>query len=145
VNVTIKSGTNQLHGSVFERNTNNELAAVHNYFSPASLNRNPKNIFNQYGFVLGGPIWIPKLVGKDKLFFFLDYQGTKRRQYAHATNLTPPTAAMRTGDFSADSTIIYDPLTGNSDGTGRTPFAGNTVPRTGSPRRPPKWRLFFRR
>jgi hypothetical protein len=129
VNVTIKSGTNQLHGSVFERNTNNQLAAVHNYFSPASLNRNPKNIFNQYGFALGGPIWIPKVVhGKDKLFFFLDYQGTKRRQYAQATNLTLPTAAMRTGDFSATGTTIYDPLTGNPDGTGRTPFGGNTIP-----------------
>jgi hypothetical protein len=129
VNVTIKTGTNQLHGSLFERNTNNQLAAVHNYFSPASLNRNPKNIFNQYGFAFGGPVWIPKVIhGKDKLFFFLDYQGTKRRQYAQSTNLTLPTAAMRTGDFSATGTTIYDPLTGNSDGTGRTPFAGNIVP-----------------
>jgi hypothetical protein len=129
VNVTIKTGTNQLHGSVFERNTNNEFAAVHNYFSPASLNRNPKNIFNQYGFALGGPVWIPKVIhGKDKLFFFLDFQGTKRRQYAQSTNLTLPTAAMRTGDFSATSTTIYDPLTGNADGTGRTPFAGNIIP-----------------
>ncbi|HEV3197927.1 MAG TPA: TonB-dependent receptor [Bryobacteraceae bacterium] len=129
VNVTIKSGTNQLHGSVFERNTNNELAAVHNYFSPASITRNSKNIFNQYGFSLGGPVWIPKVIhGKNKLFFFLDYQGTKRRQYAQATNLTLPTAAMRTGDFSATGTTIYDPFTGNPDGTGRTPFAGNLIP-----------------
>jgi hypothetical protein len=127
VNVSIKSGTNALHGSLFERNTNNQLAAVNNYFShPGRL---PKNIFNQYGFALGGPIWIPKVVhGKDKLFFFLDYQGTKRRQYASATNLTLPTAAMRTGDFSAISTIIYDPLTGNPDGTGRTPFVNNVIP-----------------
>jgi hypothetical protein len=127
VNVTIKSGTNQLHGSVFERNTNNELAATNNYFvHPGRLS---KNIFNQYGFSIGGPIWIPKIVhGKDKLFFFMDYQGTKRRQFAAAPNLTLPTAAMRTGDFSAVSTIIYDPLTGNPDGTGRTPFAGNIVP-----------------
>jgi hypothetical protein len=43
-------------------------------------------------------------------------------------NLTLPTAAMRTGDFSATGTIIYDPLTGNADGTGRTPFPGNTIP-----------------
>ncbi len=42
-----------------------------------------KNIFNQYGFAVGGPIWIPKIVhGKNKLFCFMDYQGTKRRQYA---------------------------------------------------------------
>src|SRR5579883_2872614 len=129
VNVMIKSGTNQLHGSLFERNTNNDLAAVHNYFSPASLNRNPKNIFNQYGFSLGGPVWIPKVIhGKDKLFFFLDWQETKRRQFATTPNLTLPTDAMRKGDFSAVSTVIYDPLTGNPDGTGRTPFAGNVIP-----------------
>jgi hypothetical protein len=129
VNVTIKSGTNQLHGSIFERNTNNKLAAVHNYFTPASVSRNPKNIFNQYGFSIGGPVWIPKIVhGKNKLFFFMDYQGTKRRQFATTPNLTLPTSAMRTGDFSAVSTIIYDPLTGNPDGSGRTPFGGNTIP-----------------
>jgi len=127
VNVTIKSGTNQLHGSVFERNTNNDFAAVNNYFvHPGRLS---KNIFNQYGFSLGGPIWIPKVVhGTDKLFFFLDYQGTKRRQFAATPNKTLPTAAMRTGDFSAVSTVIYDPLTGNPDGSGRTPFAGNILP-----------------
>ena len=142
VNVIIKSGTNQLHGSIFERNTNNQLAAVHNYFSPAALTRNPKNIFNQYGFSLGGPIWIPKIVhGKDKLFFFLDFQGTKRRQFAQATNLTLPTDAMRKGDFSGipgctvnGSVVtpcpIYDPLSGNPDGTGRTPFNGNIIPQS---------------
>ncbi len=127
VNVTIKSGTNQLHGVLFERNTNNDMAAVNNYFShPGRL---AKNIFNQYGFAIGGPIWIPHVVhGKDKLFFFADYQGTKRRQYASAINQTLPTDAMRKGDFSGISTIIYDPLTGNPDGTGRTPFAGNIIP-----------------
>ena len=108
--------------------------------------RNPKNVFNQYGFALGGPIWIPKIVnGKNKLFFFLDYQGTKRRQYAAAPNLTLPTAAMRTGDFGATGTTIYDPLTGNPDGTGRTPFVGNVVPSnrgSGCPSFPtwPSWR-----
>ena len=128
INVAIKSGTNQYHGVAFERNQNNEMTAV-NYFSHTSpLN---KNIFNQYGFAFGGPVWIPKLVhGKNKFFFFLDYQGTKRRQYAASTNLTLPTAAMRTGDLSATGVTIYDPLTGNADGTGRTPFANNTIPST---------------
>ena len=126
VNVQIKSGTNQLHGAVFEYNQNNDMTAV-NYFSHTSpLN---KNIFNQYGFAVGGPIWIPKIVhGKNKLFFFADFQGTKRRQYAATTNLTLPSQAMRTGDFSATGVTIYDPLTGNANGTGRTPFAGNIVP-----------------
>ena len=128
-NVTIKSGTNSLHGVVYENNQNQKLEAVNNYFShPGRLG---KNIFNNYGFALGGPIYIPKVVnGKNKLFFFLDFMGTKRRQYTASSNLTLPTAAERTGDFSATPATIYDPLTGNADGTGRTPFAGNQIPQS---------------
>ncbi|MGD0872709.1 MAG: TonB-dependent receptor [Bryobacteraceae bacterium] len=127
INVIIKSGTNNLHGVAFERNTNNDFQAINNYFShPGRL---AKNIQNQYGFAIGGPVWIPKIVhGKNKLFWFMDYEGTKQSQYAADPNLTLPTAAMRTGDFSAAPTIIYDPLTGNPDGTGRTPFPNNTIP-----------------
>jgi hypothetical protein len=126
VNVTIKSGTNQFHGVMFERNQNNDMTAV-NYFAHTSpLN---KNVFNQFGFAFGGPVWLPKIYnGKNKLFFFLDYQGTRRNQYAASTNLTLPTAAMRTGDFSSQGTVLYDPLTGNADGTGRQPFPGNVIP-----------------
>jgi hypothetical protein len=127
INVTIKSGTNNLHGSLFERNTNNDFDAINNYFThPGRL---AKNIQNQFGFSAGGPVWIPKIVhGKDKLFWFMDYESTRQSQYAADPNLTLPTAAMRTGDFSATGTTIYDPLTGNADGTGRTPFAGNVIP-----------------
>ncbi len=127
INVAIKSGTNQLHGSLFERNTNQDFDAVNNYFShPGRL---AKNILNQYGFTIGGPVWIPKVVhGKDKLFWFMSYEGTKQNQFATTPNLTLPTAAMRTGDFSGTGVVIYDPLTGNADGTGRTPFAGNIIP-----------------
>ena len=127
INVTIKSGTNNLHGVLFERNTNQDFAAVNNYFThPGRL---AKNIQNQYGFAVGGPVWIPKIIhGKDKLFWFMDYEGTKQSQYAADPNLTLPTAAMRTGDFSATGTIIYDPLTGNPDGTGRQPFGNNMIP-----------------
>jgi hypothetical protein len=129
INVTIKSGTNNLHGVLFERNTNAQFAAVNNYFShPGRL---AKNVQNQYGFAVGGPVWIPKIVhGKNKLFWFMDYEGTKQSQFATTPNLTLPTAAMRTGDFSATGTVVYDPMTGNPDGTGRTPFAGNIVPST---------------
>lgn len=68
VNVVIKSGTNNLHGVAFERNTNNDFDAINNYFShPGRL---AKNIQNQYGFALGGPVWIPKVIhGKNKLFW----------------------------------------------------------------------------
>jgi hypothetical protein len=127
INVIIKSGTNNLHGVAFERNTNNDFDAINNAFSrPGRL---AKNIQNQYGFAIGGPVWIPKIIhGKNKLFWFMDYEGTKQSQFASDANLTLPTAAMRTGDFSATGTTIYDPLTGNADGTGRTPFPGNIVP-----------------
>lgn len=127
INVSIKSGTNNLHGVMFERNTNNALTAINNYFShPGRL---AKNIQNQYGFAVGGPVWIPKVIhGKDKLFWFMSFEGTKQSQFATTPNLTLPTAAMRTGDFSSTGVVIYDPLTGNPDGTGRTPFAGNVIP-----------------
>src|SRR3984957_12527129 len=86
INVSIKSGTNNLHGVLFERNTNNDLTAVNNYFShPGRL---AKNIQNQYGFAIGGPIWIPKIVhGKNKLFWFMSYEGTKQNQFASDPNL----------------------------------------------------------
>ena len=130
-NVTIKSGTNNLHGVVYENNQNQKLEAVNNYFThPGRLG---KNIFNNYGFALGGPIYIPKVVnGKNKLFFFLDFMGTKRRAYSSDPNLTLATTAMRGGDFSATpgAALIYDPLTGNADGTNRTPFAGGIIPQS---------------
>jgi hypothetical protein len=113
----------------FENNQNQKLEAVNNYFShPGRLG---KNIFNNYGFALGGPIYIPKVInGKNKLFFFLDFAGTKRRAYSADPNLTLPSTAERTGDLSATPATIYDPLTGNADGTGRTPFAGNIIPQS---------------
>lgn len=127
VNVAIKSGTNQLHGSFFERNTNNDFDAVNNYFShPGRLS---KNIQNQFGFALGGPVWIPKIYnGKNKLFWFMSYESTRQVQYAADPNLTLPSTAMRSGNFSATGVTIYDPLTGNSNGTGRTPFPNDMIP-----------------
>ena len=131
VSVTTKSGTNELHGVAFERNTNNDFAAINNYFShPGRLS---KNVQNQFGFAVGGPIWIPKIVhGKNKLFWFMDQERVSQVQYAADTNLTLPTVAMRTGDFSgvlaSVGTVIYDPLTGNTNGTGRTPFPDNMIP-----------------
>jgi hypothetical protein len=127
INVVTKNGTNELHGSAFERNYNNDFYAVNNYFSHPG--RQAKNIFNQYGFAIGGPIWIPKIVhGKNKLFWFMDYENTKNVQYGSDVNLTLPTSAFRNGDFSATGTPVYDPLTGNADGTGRTQFPLNMVP-----------------
>ncbi len=123
VNVTTKSGSNELHGSVFEFLRNEKLDAK-NFFDPPG----PKPPFkrNQYGFAVGGPVFLPKLFnGKNRVFFFTDYEGTKIR-VTSTDKRTIPTLGMRTGDFSDLLTqrnfAIVDPKTGN-------PFDGNLIPR----------------
>lgn len=119
VNVQIKSGTNQFHGSIHEFHTNSRLKARNYfYYQPGTL---PKNIFNQYGGTFGGPVI------KNKLFFFGSWEGTKRRQNASAFR-TLPTAALRQGDFSGTGARIYDPATGNANGSGRTLFPNDRIP-----------------
>ena len=119
ISVQIKSGTNDLHGSAFLYNTNNKVIAKP-FFLPQGQ-RNPKYIFNQFGATVGGPI------KKNKLFYFAAYEGTTRREFANQFG-TMPTTAMRSGDLSATDRPIYDPLTGDDQGRGRTPFAGNVLP-----------------
>src|SRR5437764_13954003 len=125
VNVTTKAGTNDLHGSAFEFLRNEKLDAK-NFFDPPDR---PKPPFkrNQYGFAVGGPVWIPKILnGRNKVFFFTDYEGTKIGQSNTATS-TIPTLLMRTGDFRELLTLrkppvaIADRITGN-------PFPGNIIP-----------------
>src|SRR3954466_2108350 len=115
-NVTLRSGTNALKGSGFVFG-NNEKTNSANFFSRA----NPPTSYVQGGFTLGGPI------AKNKLFFFGDYQRTADHG-GRTQRATIPPMAFRTGDFSSASTIIYDPATGNADGSGRTPFPGNVIP-----------------
>lgn len=119
VNVQIKSGTNDIHGSLFGFHADNALKAKP-FFLPAGQ-RKPKYINNQFGGSLGGPIV------RDRLFYFGSWEGSYNRQSA-ATFATVPTAAMRAGDFSAAPNPIYDPLTGNSNGSGRAAFAGRIIP-----------------
>jgi hypothetical protein len=78
-------------------------------------------IFNQFGGTIGGPI------KRNKLFYFLSYDGVISRQ-SYSTFTTVPTDRAKTGDLSESKTPIYDPATGNPDGTGRTPFPGNQIP-----------------
>jgi hypothetical protein len=115
-NVTLKSGTNTYKGSAFAFG-NTEATLASGYFS----HLRPDTKYLQSGFTMGGPI------KKQKLFFFGDFQHTLD-DLGRATRATIPTPAFRNGDFSAAPTIIYDPLTGNADGTGRTPFPGNIIP-----------------
>lgn len=126
VNVSIKSGTNDLHGSAFWYNNNHKLNAK-SFFLPQG-ERNPKFIFNQFGGTVGGPIV------KNKFFYFLAYEGSTQREFANRF-ANVPTVAMRAGDMSESLDAkgaplpIYDPLTGNlSTGANRTPFTNNQVP-----------------
>lgn len=118
INVTIRSGSNQFHGGVWELNSNNAWRA-RNFFNFNS--RVPKSILNQYGYRLGGPVW------KDKLFFYTDYEGVRQRDNA-TTLASVPVAALRTGDFSSTGTALYDPATGVAAGTGRLPYPANRIP-----------------
>ena len=126
--VVLKSGTNQFRGSVFAFG-NTEATQARSFFaSPTS--KKPETKYQQFGATLGGPIV------KDKLFFFTDYQRTVDNLGQLRQVVIPPTE-WRNGDFSTATTIIYDPATGNPDGTGRTPFPGNVIPaEPHQPRRP---------
>jgi hypothetical protein len=121
VSVQIKSGTNDIHGSMFEYHNNNNTKA-RPFFLPANRDK-PKWVANQFGGTIGGPII------KNKLFFFGSYEGSTDRQFAARTDLTVPNEAMRRGDLSGSPTPIYDPLTGDpATGANRTPFPGNIIP-----------------
>ena len=131
LNVTIKSGTNDLHGTAYEFLRNSDLDA-NNFFNNA--NGAPIAPFkqNQFGFSIGAPILIPKIYnGKNRTFFFFDYQGTRIRT-GDTFLATVPTDAMRVGNFSAVNGVafntIYDPNTGtiNASGDAVGPYA---VPR----------------
>ena len=114
INVIVKTGTNQFHGSVWEYNQLFNTNA-RPYVNTALVQpRVPKNIFNQFGFSIGGPVYIPKiLTGKKKLFFFQDFERTTRRQLITG-QATVPTTQMLGGDFSqvTGTTTLYDPQPG---------------------------------
>jgi hypothetical protein len=118
VNVFIKSGTNQYHGNAWEYNQISALKA-RNYFYYGATN--PKNIVNQFGGNFGGPI------RKNKLFFFADWEETNKKANVSAFE-TVATDPLRQGNFAGTGTTIYDPSTGNANGTARVPFAGNVTP-----------------
>jgi hypothetical protein len=128
VDVITKSGTNQFHGSLFEFLRNSAMDS-RNFFSPKGT-AFPTFRLNQFGGSFGGPLSIPKIYhGKNKTFFFVDYEGY-RRDAQQLTLGNIPTARERTGDFG-ETSAIYDPTTTVSNGAGgftRTPFTGNRIP-----------------
>ncbi len=120
VTFATKSGTNQFHGSLFEYMQNDALdATVFNFSEKA-----PKH-FNTFGGSVGGPIIIPHLYdGKDRTFFFFDYEGNRRRT-SDPQLLLVPTNAERSGNLNAfvaaEGNTLIDPFTGR-------PYPNNTIP-----------------
>src|SRR3954469_1992792 len=100
VNVVMRGGTNQLHGSAYEFNQINKFAATP-FFTNKAGGKKSALIYNQWGMTAGGPVWLPKVYnGKDKVFWFFGYEGI-HDALPEAQNVTVPTAAERAGDFSA--------------------------------------------
>ncbi|HYR85855.1 MAG TPA: TonB-dependent receptor [Terriglobia bacterium] len=111
-----KSGTNSVHGGLFE-NLQNTVLNARNPFSSIR----PKTIMNNFGFFLGGPVAFPGLYkGRDKTFFFMAYEGLRLPKQTVVVE-SVPSLALRNGDLSAYSAAIKDPNTG-------LPFSGNQIP-----------------
>ena len=118
LNVVIKSGTNQFHGSVFEFFQNSYLNAQ-NFFATT---KTPSAKYNQPGATFGGPI------KKNKLFFFGDYQLTDSRT-PNVYRSSVPVAGEADGNFSVSGVkTIYDPNTYDAVKNTRLPFPGNIIP-----------------
>lgn len=138
INVSTRAGTNALHGSVFEFLRNDALDA-NEFFNKRAGRETPPFRMNQFGFALGGPVTLPKLYsGKDRTFFFADYQGTKWvRGDTFLTSV--PTDLQRRGDYTqtlnqrGQRMIVYDPFSSRANPAApgsfiRDAFPGNVLP-----------------
>ncbi len=122
INLTIKSGTNDIHGSAFEYHANQKLMA-YPWDNPRT-DRKPKFIYNQFGGTIGGPI------KKNKIFYFVSYEGTREASFA-TRSIDLPTQSMRFGDMSGSDLPVFDPLSAgpsSGDARNRTAFANNLIP-----------------
>jgi hypothetical protein len=130
--MVMRSGTNDLHGSAYDFLRNEKLDAeayFQNYFNSATAARLPKPALrqNQFGGVIGGPVWIPKIYnGRNKTFFMFNYEGRRTSNPGLSDTALVPSVRMRTGDFGEllnipTPVVITDPLTG-------TPFPNNIIP-----------------
>jgi hypothetical protein len=133
--LTTKSGTNQIHGSVFETARNNYFGIARARQDPANLIA-PKLIRNEFGGSVGGPIFVPKIYdGRNRSFFFVAYERFSLRS-ARQQLMYVPTVPMRQGDFSGlinNAGILqqlYDPNTtqGANMQYSRLPFSNNQIP-----------------
>ena len=120
VTLITNSGTNTYHGAAYGYFRNEDLDA-NNYFNNLLGKSRSEDRYNLFGGKIGGPVHIPKIYnGKNKTFFFINYEGLIQ---ASPYNLTSslPYGAYSTGNFSASPTLVYDPTT-------KKPFPGNTIP-----------------
>jgi hypothetical protein len=152
VNIILKSGGNDIHGSLQWTHTNQHLQGLTLFtrqflYNPSTgpltpakeAQANPLNILNHYGATVSGPVWIPKLYhGRNKTFWMFGFEGLNRPWEKIGTAITVPSALERTGDFSALLRVgsnyqIYDPATIAAATGGhfsRQPFPNNVIPRS---------------
>ena len=125
INAQLKAGTNVLHGDVWEY-LRNEALQANNYFSNLNGVRRPEYRQNQWGGTIGGPVFIPHVYdGRDKTFFFFDYQHTGILQSSLFTE-TVPTSSMQSSGFTNLQDLITDNSGTNTDALGRV-FSHGTV------------------
>ncbi|MBL8223347.1 MAG: TonB-dependent receptor, partial [Bryobacterales bacterium] len=133
ISMVTKSGTNQLHGTLYEFFRNDKLDSRNTFAATRAPFR-----YNQYGGSAGAPVVLPKIYnGKNRTFWFFNYEGYRYITYANNV-LSVPTELQRAGNFSetrlANGTVlgVYDPestaVNPNGAGFVRTPFPGNTIP-----------------
>ena len=131
VNVVLKSGTRDLHGSAYEYLRNDKFDANDFFANKQNTGKVPFRQ-NQYGVAVGGPVMVPKIYnGRDKTFWFFNWEGFRRRRGTTAISTTP-IQAQRDGDFSMIGRPIYDPFTSVKQPDGslvRQPFPGNIIPK----------------
>lgn len=132
ITLVTKSGTNELHGVLFETHRNN-FGGLRARQRQDFYSKPPQYIRNEFGGSVGGPVYIPGVYnGKNKTFWFFSYEALKQRQ-ANYAEAQAPTEAIWGGDFSGainyEGTPItmYNPLSTGATGL-RTPFPGNRVP-----------------
>ena len=137
--ISIKSGTNDFHGTAYYWLEPGGLAA-NDFFGNARGQGRPFSYSNRPGFSVNGPVWIPKLYnGRNKTFFLFSYEGIRdsRPRFDAGNSVYVPTAALRAGNFSGLGVTIFDPDSGkvgngsNGCATGvicRTAFPNNIIP-----------------
>jgi hypothetical protein len=133
MNQILKSGTNDLHGSMWEFSQPSDMVA-NDFFRNRSGQGLQITHFNQYGLTAGGPVMLPKFNGRNKLFWFVAWEGLKDGQ-PNPTFLTVPTDAEKQGNFSSllaagSQYQIYDPNSAVLNGTTitRSPYPNNVIP-----------------